>query len=210
MGKVITTIMTIIAVLYGMAFCSDVQDGRRAAEEAARVQRAVAEKQSRASQCRADLQALMAEYDRLFKQRQYLPAADVLRSCEVATGEASLKDAIAAAEIADYTATIDNKSAAPRTRLKALSMLEHYYPAAFKGREKLLAELQRTVAKQDAAEKRRQGVSIGMTQQDVLDSSWGRPRKINRTTYNWGTKEQWVYDGGYLYFTNGVLDAIQN
>ena len=60
------------------------------------------------------------------------------------------------------------------------------------------------------AEKKRQGVRIGMSEQDVLDSSWGRPSKVNRTTTRYGVREQWVYGGGYLYFEDGVLTSIQN
>jgi hypothetical protein len=55
---------------------------------------------------------------------------------------------------------------------------------------------------------------IGMTATQVLDSSWGKPNDINRTTTQYGTTEQWVYDDGdynyrFLYFENGVLKAIQ-
>ena len=60
------------------------------------------------------------------------------------------------------------------------------------------------------AEKKKTGVAIGMSRQDALDSSWGRPRSINRSTFSFGVHEQWVYDGGYLYFENGVLTSIQN
>jgi len=60
------------------------------------------------------------------------------------------------------------------------------------------------------AQKKKEGVRIGMSKQDVLDSSWGRPRDINRTTNSRGIHEQWVYDGGYLYFDDGVLRSIQN
>jgi hypothetical protein len=60
------------------------------------------------------------------------------------------------------------------------------------------------------AQRRREGVSIGMTQADALASSWGRPEKVNRTTTVRGEREQWVYPGGYLYFENGILTAIQN
>lgn len=60
------------------------------------------------------------------------------------------------------------------------------------------------------AAKRKEGVSVGMSQQDALDSMWGKPRKVNRTTTSMHTREQWVYDGGYLYFTDGVLTSIQN
>lgn len=56
-----------------------------------------------------------------------------------------------------------------------------------------------------------QGVRIGMTQQQVLDSNWGRPNKINKTVTKYGTHEQWVYGGNnYLYFDNGILTSIQN
>jgi hypothetical protein len=49
-----------------------------------------------------------------------------------------------------------------------------------------------------------------MTQERVLQSSWGRPEHINRSDYSFGTKEQWVYGNGhYLYFENGVLTSIQ-
>ena len=76
--------------------------------------------------------------------------------------------------------------------------------------------------KQIALEKKQAsapGVKIGMTPNQVInDTSWGAPKKINRTTTSSGVREQWVYDhcgysrcyGGYLYFTNGVLTAIQN
>ena len=80
-----------------------------------------------------------------------------------------------------------------------------------------MAEIQRALAAarkaQVAAElarRRKEGVTIGMTQREVLLSNWGRPRLVNRTTTALGTREQWVYGGGYLYFDNGVLTTIQN
>jgi hypothetical protein len=62
----------------------------------------------------------------------------------------------------------------------------------------------------ELAQKKKRGVSIGMSQTDVLLSSWGKPRKINTTTTSNASSEQWVYEGGYLYFTDGVLTTIQN
>jgi hypothetical protein len=67
--------------------------------------------------------------------------------------------------------------------------------------------------KAEAARKKREGVRLGMSPQDVLDSNWGKPDKINRTTRASGTSEQWVYrerGEGYLYFDNDVLTSIQN
>lgn len=54
-------------------------------------------------------------------------------------------------------------------------------------------------------------VKIGMTQ-DMCIASWGEPDSINKTITSNGASEQWVYEGigEYLYFTNGILTAIQN
>ncbi|MEK3992643.1 hypothetical protein [Robertmurraya sp. FSL R5-0851] len=55
------------------------------------------------------------------------------------------------------------------------------------------------------------GVKIGMTKDEVLNSSWGKPDSINTTTSAYGSSEQWVYgNGNYLYFENEVLVTIQN
>ena len=61
-----------------------------------------------------------------------------------------------------------------------------------------------------ALEKKKEGVRVGMSQDDVLASQWGKPIKINKTTNAYGVSEQWVYRGGYLYFENGILNTIQN
>lgn len=79
--------------------------------------------------------------------------------------------------------------------------------------EKVAAKARAEAAKVEAqvrAAKKREGVRIGMTQDDVVASSWGKPRKINRTTTAYGVREQWVYDGGYLYFEKGILTSVQN
>lgn len=50
---------------------------------------------------------------------------------------------------------------------------------------------------------------IGMTHEQVEASTWGKPKEINKTTYAWGTTEQWVYSGyRYIYFENGKVTAI--
>ena len=56
----------------------------------------------------------------------------------------------------------------------------------------------------------KRGVSIGMSMQEVLASSWGKPRKVNKTTTATRSSEQWVYSGGYLYFENGMLTSVQH
>lgn len=50
---------------------------------------------------------------------------------------------------------------------------------------------------------------IGMTADEVKDSSWGEPDKINKTTYSWGTTEQWCYSNNrYIYLDGGYVTAI--
>jgi len=50
---------------------------------------------------------------------------------------------------------------------------------------------------------------IGMTEMDVILSTWGYPKKRNTTTTVNGTREQLVYDRGYIYLENGIVTAIQ-
>ncbi len=60
-------------------------------------------------------------------------------------------------------------------------------------------------------ERRREGFMIGMTKEEVLQSSWGKPNDINKTITEYATSEQWVYDNSnYLYFEDGILTTIQN
>ena len=77
--------------------------------------------------------------------------------------------------------------------------------------ERFKTAKQARLDREEKARKKREGVSIGMSAQDVIDSSWGKPSKVNRTTNQWGVREQWVYaSGSYLYFKDGVLTSIQN
>lgn len=56
---------------------------------------------------------------------------------------------------------------------------------------------------------RKGGVNVGMTKEEVTESCWGKPRSKNITQNQYGTHEQWVYGGGYLYFDNERLTTIQ-
>jgi len=51
--------------------------------------------------------------------------------------------------------------------------------------------------------------AIGMTADEVIHSTWGYPNKKNITETASHTKEQWVYDDGYIYLTDGIVTAIQ-
>lgn len=51
---------------------------------------------------------------------------------------------------------------------------------------------------------------VGMTASEVRASTWGEPKDINKTTYEWGTHEQWCYPHyKYIYFEDGIVTAIQ-
>lgn len=56
------------------------------------------------------------------------------------------------------------------------------------------------------------GVGIGMTTKDVLESSWGKPESVHKTTSGLGKSELWIYPGGNnsLYFVDGILVTIQH
>ena len=54
--------------------------------------------------------------------------------------------------------------------------------------------------------------AIGMTAEEVRNSTWGSPDDINRTVAAYGTTEQWVYGKyttrKYIYFKNGIVTSI--
>lgn len=62
--------------------------------------------------------------------------------------------------------------------------------------------------------KKKEGIYIGMSMQDVLDSSWGRPQR--KTTYHTSMGENtiWQYgeygERGTVSFQNGIVNLIQN
>ncbi|MBM7605586.1 ribosomal protein S18 [Metabacillus crassostreae] len=51
---------------------------------------------------------------------------------------------------------------------------------------------------------------IGMTSDEVRKSSWGDPKKINKTTSEYGISEQWIYYGDrYIYLEDSVVTTIK-
>jgi hypothetical protein len=137
--------------------------------------------------------------------------------CAGLLDDAEYRTVARATEIASRKKDFNDASLAPRARLQALDQLESLdreyvtQQAAAKARLEAAEQAETRKAKAaDAAKRRKEGVSIGMTQEDVLASMWGRPQRVNRTTTEYSTTEQWVYPGGYLYFRNGRLEAISN
>lgn len=77
--------------------------------------------------------------------------------------------------------------------------------------EKAVVAKKKADALAEAKLRKSRGVHIGMTPEEAIASSWGKPHKINRTTTRRGTREQWVYGGGnYLYFEDDILVSFQN
>jgi hypothetical protein len=88
---------------------------------------------------------------------------------------------------------------------------KNLYTQALTKRNKIKSDETDSYIKAEKARKKKEGVNIGMSEQDVLDSSWGRPEHVNTTTNTYGTRAQWVYGGrNYLYFEDGKLTSIQN
>lgn len=57
---------------------------------------------------------------------------------------------------------------------------------------------------------KRPAPSLGMTTEELRNSSWGDPEDINSTTTIYGVSEQWCYSGyRYVYLENGIVTAIQ-
>ena len=52
-------------------------------------------------------------------------------------------------------------------------------------------------------------VRIGMTAEQCR-AALGRPRDINRSVGSYGVHEQWVYNGLYLYFEDGIMTSFQD
>ena len=77
--------------------------------------------------------------------------------------------------------------------------------------DKKIAQAKNKQASQAKAEAKSKGVSIGMSEDDVRNSSWGSPESINTTTTGDTVHEQWCYaNNNYLYFDDGILTTIQN
>lgn len=94
-----------------------------------------------------------------------------------------------------------NQTFQPNT---SISDLREYYSQTAKTDEKISENT--TLPKAKAA---KADPAVGMSEIDVRVSTWGSPKKINKTTTAYGVREQWVYDRGYIYIENGYVTAIQ-
>lgn len=67
--------------------------------------------------------------------------------------------------------------------------------------------------KETITEEAKRSPEIGMSADEVKQSTWGEPSDINKTTTKYGVREQWVYRSSvknkYIYFEDGLVTAIQ-
>lgn len=157
----------------------------------------------------------------------------LLSGCTLVIGvndDKELYEMVAAAEQQNTLKIIFDSKAPAYKRASAISLLEKNYPDIVKDNDKKIGKARVEIAKKteieqresevrlaiqhkrEAVERKKEGVRIGMSQEEVRQSSWGRPNSINRTVNSNSTHEQWVYGGGhnYLYFEDGRLTSIQN
>lgn len=82
---------------------------------------------------------------------------------------------------------------------------DYAYEVKIENEDKASAQRATTEAEKNAEP------AIGMNKAQVTGGAWGYPNQKNIDEYEWGTKEQWVYDGkGYVYFEDGIVTAIQH
>lgn len=204
------------AVLLGGVAALTLSDGPEKPSGAPPAKPASPAIESLAVKCQSERAASIERYQSLLKIDPW-QAATSIRRCAETLKDSELIGLVAAAERADLLKTLQNTKVLPDVRLDALDRLVAGGEPLSDDWKRLRADLVKKVAANEAslekarlAQKKREGVRIGATMEDAIQSSWGRPERVNRTVTAYGTREQWVYGGGnYLYFRNGVLESIQ-
>lgn len=203
-------------VVRGLGSVSTGQSQTAVAEQAAQPvdsQRAAQIKTDQ-EDCKSNRSTQLASYNDLVKQGKDWEAAVEIRHCAQTLADPEMNKLVAESEIKSRLTDIRSVKSTKAERLQAMKALLRDYPEAGKPYESKIPTLEAQIAKESAfaesARRRKEGVHIGMTEDEVRQSSWGRPESVNRTIMANGTHEQWVYSGGYLYFEDGVLTSIQN
>jgi hypothetical protein len=166
------------------------------------------------SDCQTTIENRRSEYNALMKSGKFWGASLALRTCADALADTELLQLVQDAEIKSHLSDLKDPAKSALNRTRAFELLSKDYPVVAAKNEQFakrqIAAAERNQQEILARMKKMKGVQIGMSKEDVLASSWGKPQKVNTTTNVYGTREQWVYDGGYLYLENGVLTSIQN
>lgn len=166
------------------------------------------------AECLANRDGLMRAYVELTGAGDYSGAAYAIGECARLLNDSELLALRNEAAVKFHMAAIRKQALSTGARADAIEAFAADYPNEAADLVKELPALRSRQHELDqaseSARRRGEGVQIGMSAEDVRASSWGKPGKVNRTTTVHGTSEQWVYPGGYLYFQNGRLTAIQN
>jgi hypothetical protein len=165
-------------------------------------------------QCQDEAATLVSNAAKLTKSKLYDDAYKELEKCAFKAEVASIDEAFRSVDIAKAYDRLNKTSPKNlQSRFDALAdlrtaMSSELPPKLNAEMESLTRLVEQRDQRAEKARKKKEGVVIGMTTQDVLDSQWGRPERKNVDTYSNSTKEQWVYPGGYLYFRDGILTSI--
>lgn len=167
------------------------------------------------AECKNLLPQQLASYATYMKERKYWDAAFQIRACAELLAEPKLVALLKDAEVKSHLAEINDAKTPLPVKVRAMEMLARDYPdvgSKYKSEiPKLLAAEEKRIAAEEARLKRSRGVVLGMSKDDVLASSWGKPDHISRTSSVIGTTEVWIYGlSSILYFQNGKLFMIQN
>jgi ribosomal protein L37E len=155
------------------------------------------------------------EYNALIEKKDFSGASEQMAACTTLADQPQYKKMQKAAELAHYEQEL---AASGGDKARKMNAVRQMLLGGHEVDYLLVSEFRRYEQAEDARIKavevkmrKSQGVTIGMTEEEVLASNWGKPKRINTTTRSSGVSAQWVYDGGgYLYFEDGVLRTIQN
>ena len=175
------------------------------------------ESEAKTAECRANIDAKVADYHKLMANKQYWPAVLRIRFCAQRLDDPTLTALVAEGEILSYKQNIDNPELSDFDRLRAGESFERDYPDQAKNHQRSISSLRSRVEANQADNgrtsawlRRNSTPPIGISKREAIDQYWGYPSDISKTTTSYGTREQWIYgDRRYLYFDNEVLTAVQ-
>ena len=163
---------------------------------------------------------LLSEASTFAKQKNFEQAANLLNACSDISTNKDFDQKYQEYSLQHWTNVIKNVKASSDEKKIAhqnLATLDPKNAEMHRKTSEHFASLAKQKAERDAAAAERArkkaakkaGVSVGMSQQEVLESSWGRPERVNRRVTANGVHEQWAYSGyNYLHFEDGVLTSI--
>ena len=178
------------------------------------------------ARCAKDKQFLINESEKAKSKKQFYEAAYLLSTCIEITGDSDLKRLFKDNSLSYWTRVASDGNSSFLDKYKAYKNLseldtenssqlklksDHFKKLAdektLKDTKLAQAKSEKEAAESERSRKRqakKEGVSIGMSQQAVLESAWGKPERVNRRVTQHGIHEQWAYPGyNYLHLKTG-------